>query len=61
MLHQDLQKIHWRTTAVESRVSDIEDQLPPIACDTKSRYQMVKKANDRAEDMENRLRRNMFV
>lgn len=53
-----LQKIQVNTTAVESRVSDIEDQLPPIARDTKSADQMAREANDSVEDMENCLSRN---
>lgn len=43
---------------MENRVSDTEDQLPPTARDTNTAYQMVKEANDRAEDMENHLRHN---
>lgn len=58
LLRQDLQKIRERTTTVESRVSDVEDQLPPIAQDTKAAYQMARKASNRAEHMENCLRRN---
>lgn len=58
LLRQDLQKIRECTTAVESRVSEIEDQVPPLARDTNSAYQMAKEANDRADDLENRLRRN---
>lgn len=58
LLRQDLQKIRERTTAVESRVSEMEDHLQPIAQDTRAALQLARDANDRAEDLENRLRHN---
>ena len=58
LLRQDMQKIRERTTAVESRVSEVEDQMHPMAQDTRAALQMARDAYDRVEDMENRLRRN---
>lgn len=40
-LGQDLQKIWERTTAVESRVSNIEDKLLPIARDAQAAHQLA--------------------
>lgn len=48
LLQQDLQKIQERTTMVENLVSNIEDQLPPLARGTQSAYQLAKDANNRA-------------
>ena len=58
LLRQDLQKMRERTTAVESRVSEIEDRMTPIEREAKAAYQLAREATDRAEDFENRLRRN---
>lgn len=65
LLQQDLQKIRERTTTVESRVSEIDDQIrkigrsnTPLARDTNSAYQMAKEANVRAQDLESHLRSN---
>lgn len=55
LLCQDLQRIQERTTAMESRVSDVENQLHPLAWDSKSALQLAKEASNRAEDMENCL------
>lgn len=57
MLRQDLQEIQERT-AVESRVSDLEDKLPPLAREAHVAHQLVQETNTRAEDMENRLCHN---
>lgn len=55
-----MQKIHERTTAVESRVSGIEDRLPPLMSEARSSTSQLAKANNLCnEDFENRLRQNI--
>lgn len=58
LLRQDIQKIRERTMAVEGWVSDLEDQMPPLTRDAKMAAQQVIPANNRANDIENCLRRN---
>lgn len=58
LLRQDLQKIRERTTAAEGRISDIEDQLPPLARDTRAAAQQAAQNTAKTDDIENRLRRN---
>lgn len=36
LLRQDLQRISERTTAVESRISDLEDKLLPLIAESRS-------------------------
>lgn len=47
-----------RTTAAESRISDIEDKLPPLLRETQSTACLAKATYLRAADFENHLRRN---
>lgn len=58
LVRQDLQKIREKTTAVESRVSDIKDKLPPLAREAWAAKQLAQETNNRAYDMENHVRRN---
>lgn len=58
LLCQDLQKIWERMTAVESRVSDIDNKLPPLAREARMANQLAQETNNRAEDMENHLCQN---
>lgn len=44
--------------AAESRISDLEDQLPPLVAEFRSTSHMVNAVNDHADDIENQLRRN---
>lgn len=45
-------------TAVERRVSDIEDKLPLVAWESHVTHQLAKDTNNGADDMENCLRHN---
>lgn len=45
-------------TTVESRVSNIEDTFLPVAREAHVTHQLAKDTNNRADDMENRLRRS---
>ncbi|XP_073467611.1 uncharacterized protein [Aquarana catesbeiana] len=58
LLRQDLQKIRERTTAVEGRVSDMEDQMPPLTRDVRIATQQAFQALNKTDDIENRLRCN---
>lgn len=46
---------------MESRVSDIEDKLPPVVKEAHVSHQLAKDTNNRADDMENRLRCNNIL
>lgn len=58
LLRHDIQKIRERTTAVEGRISEVEDILPPLTRDTRSALQQAAQANAKNDDIENHLRRN---
>lgn len=58
LLRQALQKIWECTITVESRVSDVEDKVPPVAREAHVAHQLAKDTINRADDMENHLRRN---
>lgn len=58
LMRQDLQKIRERTTAVEGRVSEVEDQLPPLNRDVRMATQNAFQALNKTDEIENRLRRN---
>lgn len=51
LIRQDLQKIRERTTAAESRISEIEDKLPPLIRDSQSTARMVTAVNRRTDDL----------
>lgn len=50
---QDLQKIREHTTTVGSRVSVVEDKLPPVVREAYVAHQLARNTNNRADDMEN--------
>lgn len=58
LIRQDIQKIRERTTAAESRISELEDKLPTLIRDSQSTTRLARATDTRAEDFENRLRRN---
>lgn len=55
LLWQDLQKIRERTTAMEGRVSDVEDQLPPLNRDVRMTTQQAFQALNKTNKIENQL------
>lgn len=57
-IRQDMQKIRERATALEGRVSSIEDELPPLAQEMHITSNKADESAARIEDMENRLRRS---
>lgn len=58
LICKDLQKIRERITAVEGRVSDLEDQMPPFTRNARMAAQQVIQANNRADDIKNHLKHN---
>lgn len=58
LLRQDLQKIREHMTTPEVRISDLEDQLTPLAHDARMAAQQVAPAKAKADDFENCLRHN---
>lgn len=58
LLRQDIQKIREKTTAVEGRVSDMEDYMPHLNREVRVAAQQAHQAFDKTDDIENRLRRN---
>lgn len=57
-VHQDMQKLHECTSAVEGRISTLEDEWQPLQRDVKYTHSMAAANASRLEDMENRLRRD---
>lgn len=57
-IHQDMQKLRDRTTALEGWVSTLEDDMTSMQRDLAYTYNAVNKHAARLEDLENRLRRN---
>ena len=58
LIRHDIQKMRERTTAVEGRISDLEDRMPPLIRETQNTSRLARAVDMRAEDFENRLRRN---
>lgn len=58
VIRHDLQEIRERTTATESRISDLEDKLPSLMRDSQTTKQLAGVNSSRAEDPENHVRRN---
>lgn len=58
LLRKDFQKIRERTTAVEARISEVEDQMPPITRDNRKALLQAAQATAKTDDIENHLRRN---
>lgn len=58
MVRQDFQKIRERTMAAESRISDMEDKLPAVIRESQATTRLAEATDLRAEDFENRMRRN---
>ncbi|XP_075712997.1 uncharacterized protein LOC142749187 [Rhinoderma darwinii] len=58
LLRNDLQKVAERTTVIEGRVSEVEDVLPELRRDVQSQSLAVVALQAKADDLENRLRRN---
>lgn len=58
LIRKDLQKIRERTTATESRISDIEDKLPPLIRDSQYNTRIVAAVEQHADDLENQMRSN---
>lgn len=56
LVRQDLQKVIEIITAAEGRISDIEEQLPPLVRESQITARLAKVTDLRAEDIENRLR-----
>lgn len=57
-IRQDMQKIRERATALEGRVSTLEDDIPPLAQEIHITSAKATETVNRVEDMENRLRRS---
>lgn len=57
MRHEN-QKVCERTTAVETRVGELEDSIPLIKKDLRLIKKQIKDQTQRMEGMENRQRRN---
>lgn len=58
LLRQDMQKLRERTTEVEQRVSRLEDTARPLPSDLARVQKQLAEMTDKADDIENRLRRN---
>lgn len=61
LLRQDIQKIRERTSAVEGRVSDMEDQMPPLNRDVRMATQQAFQALNKTDNMENLTRSNVCI
>ena len=58
LIRHDFQKIRERTTAVESRVSEVEDRMAPLIRELQVTARTAIANENRNEDIENRLRRS---
>ena len=58
LIRHDFQKIRERTTAVESRVSEVEDRMAPLVRELQVTARIATANENRNEDIENRLRRS---
>lgn len=58
LVRQDLQKTAERTTVLEGRVSQIEDDISPLIKEVKSMKEQISKHASKMEEMENRSRRD---
>lgn len=57
-VRQDMQKLRERTSAVEGRISTLEEEWQPLQRDVKYTHSMTVANASMLEDMENRLCRN---
>lgn len=57
LIRQDLQKLRERVTETETRISRVEDEMPPLQQATDHIQQQLHSILSKQDDMENRLRR----
>lgn len=58
IMRQDMHKIRDRVSETERRISDLEDTVNPLLPAVKTHGTKIKSLEDKADDLENRLRRN---
>lgn len=57
LIRQDLQKLRDRVTETETRISNMEDEIPPLQNHTERLQHQLSMVLAKQDDMENRLRR----
>lgn len=55
---RDIQKVAERTTRMETRISELEDQFTPVQRDVRKNSKAIAALLAKTDDLENRLRRN---
>lgn len=55
---RDIQKVAERTTRMETRISEMEDQFTPVQRDVRKNTQVIAALLAKTDDLENRSRRN---
>lgn len=58
LVQQDLQKVAERTTVLEGRISQLEDDLHPLKSEVKNTRRQTGINASKMDEMENRLRRD---
>lgn len=57
LIRQDLHKLSNRVKSAETRISDIEDTIPPLQADTGRMQLQIQQHFSKQDEMKNRLRR----
>lgn len=57
-VRRDIQKVAERTTRIETRISDLEDQFVPTQATVRKHSQLIAALLAKTDDLENRSRRN---